>query len=82
MFKNIKKLIKELAKNAVLKAEQELGSGNGQQKKKVAIDYVLKNLPISGFMKTVVAVFLSSFIDESIEFAVTYLNSLPKTQGE
>ena len=46
MFENIKKQIKELAKNAVLKAEQELGSGKGQQKKRVAIDYVLKNLPI------------------------------------
>ncbi len=82
MFKNIKKLIKELAKNAVLKAEQELGSGNGQQKKKVAIDYVLKNLPISEFMKTIVSIFLSSFIDDSIELAVTYVNSLSKTQGE
>lgn len=82
MFKNIKKLIKELAKNAVFKAEQELGSGNGQQKKKVAIDYVLKNLPISDFMKTIVSVFLSGFIDDSIELAVNYINSLPKTQGE
>lgn len=82
MFKNIKKLIKELAKNAVLKAEQELGSGNGRHKKKVAIDYVLKNLPISEFMKTIVSIFLSGFIDDSIELAVTYINSLSKTQGE
>ena len=62
MFKNIKKQIKELAKNAVLKAEQELGSGKGQQKKRVAIDYVLKNLPIPEFMKMIVSVILSSFI--------------------
>lgn len=82
MFKNIKKQIKELAKNAVLKAEQELGSGKGQQKKRVAIDYVLKNLPIPEFMKMIVAVILSSFIDDSIELAVSYINSLSKMQGE
>ncbi len=82
MFKNIKNLIKELAKNAVLKAEQELGSGNGQQKKKLAIDYVVKNLPLPEIMKMLVSVFLSSFIDDSIELAVKYINSLQTTQGE
>ena len=82
MFENIKKQIKELAKNAVLKAEQELGSGKGQQKKRVAIDYVLKNLPKPEFMKMIVSVILSSFIDDSIELAVSYINSLSKMQGE
>lgn len=82
MFENIKKQKKELAKNAVLKAEQELGSGKGQQKKRVAIDYVLKNLPIPEFMKMIVSVILSSFIDDSIELAVSYINSLSKMQGE
>lgn len=82
MFENIKKQIKELAKNAVLKAEQELGSGKGQQKKRVTIDYVLKNLPIPEFMKMIVSVILSSFIDDSIELAVSYINSLSKMQGE
>ena len=82
MFENIKKQIKELAKNAVLKAEQELGSGKGQQKKRVAIDYVLKNLPIPEFMKMIVSVILSSFIDDSIELAVSYINSLSKMRGE
>ena len=82
MFGNIKKQIKELAKNAALKAEQELGSGKGQQKKRVAIDYVLKNLPIPEFMKMIVSVILSSFIDDSIELAVSYINSLSKMQGE
>lgn len=82
MFENIKKQIKELAKNAVLKAEQELGSGKGQQKKRVAIDYILKNLPIPEFMKMIVSVILSSFIDDSIELVVSYINSLSKMQGE
>lgn len=82
MFESIKKQIKELAKNAVLKAEQELGSGKGQQKKRVAIDYVLKNLQIPEFMKMIVSVILSSFIDDSIELAVSYINSLSKMQGE
>ena len=82
MFENIKKQIKELAKNTDLKAEQELGYGKGQQKKRVAIDYVLKNLPIPEFMKMIVSVILSSFIDDSIELAVSYINSLSKMQGE
>lgn len=33
MLKKIKAIIKNLAKNAVMIAEEELGSGNGQAKK-------------------------------------------------
>lgn len=42
LFSKTKTKIKELAKNAVLVAEAELGSGKGQEKKKLAIEYVLK----------------------------------------
>lgn len=82
MFSNIKNQIKELAKNAVLVAESELGSSKGTEKKKLAINYVLKNLPIPEAFKSIISIFLSSFIDDVIESAVTYMNSLPKTQGE
>lgn len=83
MFSNVKKQIKELAKNAVLAAEAQLGSGHGQEKKKMAIDYVLKNLPFPEFVKTIVSVLLSSFIDDVVELAVGYMKSLQNTaKGE
>lgn len=82
MFSNIKKQIKELAIKAVQKAEVELGSGKGQEKKIIAIDYVLKNLPVSNFVKRIISVFLSSFIDDVIELSVHYLQLLPKEKGE
>ncbi|MCM1339098.1 MAG: hypothetical protein NC191_05460 [Muribaculaceae bacterium] len=82
MFTNIKSQIKELAKNAVLAAEKELGSGNGQEKKKMAINYVLRNLPVSNFIKNIISVFLSSFIDDVIEISVHYMQTLSKEKGE
>lgn len=83
MFSNVKKQIKELAKNAVMAAEAQLGSGHGQEKKKMAIDYVLKNLPFPDFIKTIISVLLSSFIDDVVELAVSYMKSLQKsTKGE
>lgn len=81
-FTNTKKKIIELAKNAVLVAESELGSGKGQEKKKMAIDYILKNLPIPTFIKTILSVLLSGFIDDAVELAVNYMKSLPTVQGE
>ena len=82
MFSKIKNQIKELAKNAVLVAEQELGSGKGQEKKELAIEYILKNLPFSGFVKSIISIFLSSFIDDVIEISVNYMKSLSKAEGE
>lgn len=81
-FTNTKNKIIELAKNAVLVAESELGSGKGQEKKKMAIDYILKNLPIPAFLKTILSVILSGFIDDAVELAVMYMKSLPTVQGE
>lgn len=82
MFENLKNQIKELAKNAVLVAESQLGSGQGQEKKKLAIDYVVKNLPLPNWLKYVVSVLLSGFIDDVVEIAVHYMKSLPTTEGE
>ena len=82
LFSTTKTKIKELAKNAVLVAEAELGSGKGQEKKKLAIEYVLKNLPISNFLKSIISILLSSFIDDAIEISVNYMKTLSTTQGE
>lgn len=82
LFSKTKTRIKELAKNAVLVAEAELGSGKGQEKKKLAIEYVLKNLPISNFLKSIISILLSSFIDDAIEISVNYMKTLSTTQGE
>lgn len=82
MFKNIKNQIKELAKKAVTIAETQLGNGQGQAKKKLAIDYILKNLPCPTFVKSIISILLSSFIDDVIEIAVHYMQNKPKEEGE
>ncbi len=78
MFKNVKNQIKELAKKAVKVAETQLGSGQGQAKKKLAIEYILKNLPLPTFVKSIISI----FIDDVIEIAVHYMQNMPKEEGE
>ena len=70
MFNKLKETIKELARTAVLKAEQALGSKKGQEKKEMAIKYVIGKIPLPAFIKPIVTIFLSSFIDDAIELAV------------
>lgn len=82
MFSNIKKQIKILAKKAVLVAEESLGSGRGQEKKKMAIAYVVAHLPLPIWLKNIISILLSSFIDDVIEIAVDYMKSLPQSEGE
>ncbi len=80
MFENIKNRIKQLAKDAVFIAEQKLGTGKGQEKKKMAVNYIVNRLPFSGTVKTIISLLLSSFIDDAVEIAVTYLKSLPENK--
>ncbi len=54
----------------MLIAETELGSGKGQEKKKLAVDYVVKNLNFSAPVKMIISVILSRFIDDVIEISV------------
>ena len=82
MFSNVKNKIKELAKKAVIVAEAELGSGKGQEKKKLAIQYIVNKLPFVPLVKTIISVLLSSFIDDVVEISVDYMNSLPSMEGE
>lgn len=73
MFNNFKIKIKELAKSAVNNAEEILGSNKGKQKKEMAIKFVIEKLPVPIVLKPIISIMLSSFIDEAIEFAVTYM---------
>lgn len=82
MLKNIKNIITELAKNAVIVAEDKLGSGKGQQKKQMAINYITANLPFSPFVRNLISIILSKFIDDVIETIVTQINNSPEKKGE
>lgn len=82
MFSNLKNQIKELARNAVLVAEEQLGCGKGQEKKKLAVEYIVSNLPFPNWLRYVISVLLSGFIDDVIEIAVHYMKSLQETKGE
>ena len=70
MLKNLKAKIKELAKSAVIAAEEALGSKMGAQKKRMAIEYITNRIPVPAPFKLLISLMLSSFIDDAIEFAV------------
>ena len=80
LFKNIKEIIRKLATNAVTYAEKELGTGKGQEKKELAIATLVQALPVASPFKLLISKLLSTFIDESIECAVTLMNK-EKTNG-
>lgn len=73
MFKNIKEIIKKISIQAVKLAEEELGSNKGKEKKAMAIEYIVSNLPVAYPFNKLIGILLSSFIDDTIEFAVQYL---------
>mgnify|MGYP001029257151 CR=1 FL=1 len=75
MLNNLKTKIKELAKSAVVIAEKTLGSCKGQQKKKMAIDYITNHIPVPQPFKLLISLLLSSFIDDAVEFAVQYMEA-------
>jgi hypothetical protein len=81
MFKNLKATISELAYSAVNMAEQSLDTSGGQEKKILAIEYVISMLPILPPLKKVVVILLSKFIDDAIEKAVTYMNNMKNVEG-
>jgi hypothetical protein len=72
-IKNLKHEIKELAKTAVILAEKSLGSKKGKEKKEMAINYIVSNIPVHPIFKPLLTIFLSSFIDNAVEFAVEYM---------
>ncbi len=74
MFKNLKLKIKEIAMHAVQLAEDTLGSNKGKEKKALAIEYIVSHIPIIAPLQRLIAMLLSSFIDDAVEFAVQYMN--------
>jgi hypothetical protein len=76
MFTKLKTAITQLAKTAVFTAEEALGSNTGQQKKAMALEFIISNIPVIAPFKTIIAGLLSKFIDEAIEFAVTRMKEL------
>jgi len=76
MFTKLKTAIKELAKKAVVMAEEALGSNTGQQKKEMALEFIISNIPVIAPFKTIIAGLLSKFIDEAIELAVARMKEL------
>lgn len=75
MFTNLKIKIKELAKTAVIKAEKSFGGSMGQQKKAMAIKFVIDQIPVPSIFKPAISFVFSSFIDEAIEFAVELMKN-------
>ena len=66
MFKKLKDAIRELAKKAVVMAEEALGSKTGKQKKAMALEFIISNIPVIAPFKTIIAGLLSKFIDDAI----------------
>jgi len=81
MFKNLKTQITELAYSAVNIAEQSMDTKTGQDKKNLAIEYIVSMLPILPPLKTVTVILLSKFIDEAVEQAVKYLNAVKNKEA-
>lgn len=75
MLMKLKLKIKELARTAVYEAEEALGNSKGQEKKAMAIDYIVAKIPLPALLRPFVKVIFSSFIDEAIELAVEYMKS-------
>ena len=81
MFVNIKSRITELAYAAVSMAEETLDTAPGREKKSAAIDYVVSMLPIVSPFKGIISFVLSKFIDEAVEKAVEYMNSIKNSEA-
>ncbi|MCM1073935.1 MAG: hypothetical protein NC334_09025, partial [Bacteroides sp.] len=71
----ILEILKQLALNEVIDAENLLGKGKGSMKKEMAIDFIISKLPIS--LKPFYPLFkkaLNELIDKAIEYAVQKLH--------
>lgn len=81
MLSNIKIKISELAYAAVSMAEETLDSACGRDKKAAAVDYIVSMLPIASPLKGIISFILSKFIDEAVEKAVGYMNSIKNSEA-
>lgn len=74
MHNNLINKISELAKQAVLNAEENMKTESGKTKKTAAIKFVTENLPVAKYLKNFLGTVLSVFIDSAIEIAVAFMN--------
>ncbi|OLA94791.1 MAG: hypothetical protein BHW64_01920 [Candidatus Melainabacteria bacterium LEY3_CP_29_8] len=77
LLKKYEKQIYKLAERGVKEAEIFIGSGKGQQKKQMAIDFILKYLPLPiwlQWLKPVINTTLHKLIDKAIEECVEKMN--------
>lgn len=75
----IKDTVEQLATVAVQKAEQTLGNGKGQEKKAMAVNYVMAKLRLPAFLEFLrpcIQNTLLAIIDEIIEIAVENLHDI------
>ena len=77
LLKKYEKQIYELADRAVKEAEIFLGSGKGKEKKQMAVDFVLRFLPLPPylvFLRPLIAKALNGLIDKAVEHCVDKMN--------
>lgn len=78
ILKKYENQIYELADRAVKEAEIFLGSGKGNEKKQMAVDFVLRYLPLPSylvFLKPLIKRALNRLIDKAIEECVEKMNA-------
>jgi len=80
MFTGLKNKILTLAKNAVVQVEEELKGEDGKNKKIAAIKYVIEHLPVPSYLRFILGVVLSVFIDSAVEIAVAFMNHRDEIQ--
>lgn len=81
LLKKHESKIYELADHAVKEAEMFLGSGKGKEKKEMAINFVLKYLPLPIYLqwlKPLITKALTKLIDKAIEECVEKMNEAIK----
>lgn len=76
MFKKLKETITDLAYSAVSYAENKLSTSSGQEKKRMAISFLISKLPVASPFKPAIVFFLTEFIDNAIETAVKFMNEV------
>lgn len=74
MLDNLIKKIPILAKQAVLRAEENLKTESGKTKKNDAVKFVIEHLPVANCLKSAIGTLLSVVIDTAIEIAVAFMN--------
>lgn len=87
MFKRLKERLKEILKGlalpGVLYAEQLIGAGFGEEKRKVAINFILDKMPLQFKpFKGIIKRFLADLLDLLVEAGVKKLHAIEKQMPE